>query len=79
MTGNLDSYMIELRDGEGVLNYVARDKEFVRQLDTTMINIKEASFQLNENMEALKSNFFFRSYFRKLQKEKEKEERKLKN
>lgn len=78
MTGNMDAYMSELSEGEGLLNYVAKDKKFVKELDSTMINIKEASFRLNENMEALKSNFFFRSYFRKLEKEKEKEERKLK-
>jgi phospholipid/cholesterol/gamma-HCH transport system substrate-binding protein len=78
MTANLDLYMEELKNGEGALNFVTQDKEFVRELDSTMNNIKEASFRLNENMEALKSNFFFRSYFRKLEKEEKKKAKKLK-
>ena len=38
-----------------------------------MININEASFRLNENMEALKHNFLLRGYFRKQEKAKLKE------
>jgi phospholipid/cholesterol/gamma-HCH transport system substrate-binding protein len=37
-----------------------------------MTNINQASFRLNEKLEALKHNFLFRGYFRKLEKEKAK-------
>jgi len=37
-----------------------------------MTNINQASFRLNENLEALKHNFLFRGYFRKLEKQKAK-------
>ena len=38
-----------------------------------MINVKEASDKLNQNMEALKHNFLFRGYFRRLERQKEKD------
>jgi phospholipid/cholesterol/gamma-HCH transport system substrate-binding protein len=38
-----------------------------------MTNVNEASSKLNENLEALKHNFLFRGYFRKLEREKRKE------
>jgi phospholipid/cholesterol/gamma-HCH transport system substrate-binding protein len=41
-----------------------------------MTNINEASYRLNENLEALKHNFFFKGYFKKLEKAKLKEQKK---
>jgi phospholipid/cholesterol/gamma-HCH transport system substrate-binding protein len=38
-----------------------------------MVEIKEASRKLNENMEALKHNFLFRGYFRKQERAAKKE------
>jgi len=37
-----------------------------------MININEASIRLNQNLEALKHNFFFKGYFKKQEKQKQK-------
>ena len=76
MTDNLEGYIKEIKEGKGALNFVIKDQEFVEEIDSTMNYIKEASFRLNENMEALKHNFLFRGYFRKLEKEKEKEKKK---
>jgi phospholipid/cholesterol/gamma-HCH transport system substrate-binding protein len=75
MTDNLDGYIKEIKEGKGALNFVIKDQEFVEEIDSTMNYIKEASFRLNENMEAMKHNFLFRGYFRKLEKEKEKEKK----
>ncbi len=75
VTGNLDEYLKELKTGKGALNYLASDTTFVKNLDTTMINIKESTYRLNENMEALKHNFLFRGYFRKLEREQKKREK----
>jgi len=77
MTDNLEGYIKEIKEGKGALNFVIKDQEFVEEIDSTMNYIKEASFRLNENMEALKHNFLFRGYFRKLEKEKEKEKKVL--
>jgi phospholipid/cholesterol/gamma-HCH transport system substrate-binding protein len=41
-----------------------------------MTNINQASFRLNEDLEALKHNFLFRSYFKKQEKAKRKAQKK---
>jgi phospholipid/cholesterol/gamma-HCH transport system substrate-binding protein len=73
VTKSLDDYVKEIKSGKGALNYVTQDEVFVKNMDSTMVNIKEATEKLNENMEALKHNFLFRGYFRKLEKRKLKE------
>ena len=73
ITKNLDGYIKEIRTGKGAINHVTQDENFVKELDATMIQIKEASEKLNQNMEALQHNFLFRGYFRKLERKKEKE------
>lgn len=73
MTESLDDYIKQIKSGKGVLNHLTQDQTFVRQIDSTMIQIKEASEKLNQNMEALQHNFFFRGYFKKLEKQKKKE------
>lgn len=71
---NLNEVVLNLKNGDGVLNYMVNDTILVNNIDETMENIKEGSVRLNENLEALKHNFFFRGYFKKLEKEKRKEE-----
>nr|WP_314895572.1 MlaD family protein [uncultured Flavobacterium sp.] len=73
---NLNSTITNIKDGKGAINYLSNDPELVRKIDSTMTNINEASFRLNENMEALKHNFLFRGYFRKQEKAKLKEQKK---
>lgn len=73
MTKNLDDYINEIKSGKGALNHITQDENFVKQIDSTMIQVKEASEKLNQNMEALQHNFFFRGFFRKQEKLKKKE------
>lgn len=73
ITKNLDSYINEIKSGKGALNYITQDENFTKELDSTMTQIKEASEKLNQNMEALQHNFFFRGYFRKLERRKARE------
>ena len=70
VTKNLEEYIQEIKSGKGALNHLTQDEVFVKNIDSTMINIKEASEKLNENMEALKHNFLFRGYFKKLERRK---------
>jgi len=65
MSTNLDQYLTEIRSSKGAVNHLIKDEAFAQNLDTTLLNLKEATELLNENMEALKHNFFFRGYFKK--------------
>ena len=76
LTKNLNAFTEEVRTAEGPLHFMLNDSIFVENLDSTMRNVEEASEKFNENMEALKHNFLFRGYFRKLERQKAKEERK---
>ena len=69
---NINATVINIKDGKGTINYLSNDPKLVRKIDSTMTNINQASFRLNENLEALKHNFLFRGYFRKLEKQKAK-------
>ncbi|MCB0465163.1 MAG: MCE family protein [Aequorivita sp.] len=72
VTKNLDAFIKEIKFGKGTLNYVTQDEVLVKNIDTTIINIKGAAEKLNENMEALKHNFLFRGYFKKLERQEKK-------
>ena len=74
---SLDSYVTEIKNSKGSLNYIAKDEGLVRNIDSTVVNVKEATDKLNQNMEALKHNFLFRGYFRRLEKKELKEQKKL--
>lgn len=76
MTRDLSSVIGDMRDQDGLLNYLSRDTILVDQLERTMNNIEEGTAKFNENMEALKHNFLTRGYFRKLEREQRKLERK---
>ena len=73
---DLGEFSNSLNSEKGALNYVIKDTTFVNHLDESMENIEEATFRFNQNMEALKHNILFRGYFRKLERQKAREERK---
>lgn len=73
VVSNLNQTILNVKDGKGTLNYLANDPKLAKQIDSTMTNVNEASVRLNENLEALKHNFFFRGYFKKQEKAKQKE------
>ncbi len=79
VTSSLEDLIKEIKEGDGALNYLTNDETLVKNIDTTLINIKESSYKLNQNMEALKNNFLFRGYFKKLERKQKRAEKKLKN
>ncbi|MDO9276606.1 MAG: MlaD family protein [Lutibacter sp.] len=70
---NLNSMVLKVKNGKGTVNYLINDTILVNNIDETTKNIKEGSIRLNENLEALKHNFLFRGYFKKLERQKQKE------
>ncbi|MEX0998296.1 MAG: MlaD family protein [Flavobacteriaceae bacterium] len=79
LTKNLNAFSETLKNNEGLVNYALHDTTVVRNLDATLKNVEEASDKLNENMEALRHNFLFRGYFRKLERQEAREERRENN
>lgn len=73
ITRNVETMIKHIDSGEGALNYLTQDKELVQNIDTTLFHIKQSSIKLNENMEALRHNFLFRGYFRRLERLERKE------
>lgn len=75
---DLNSVVTDFKNGEGLYNYIVNDTVLVKDIDKTMKNIKEGSILLNEDLEALQHSFPMKKYFKKLEKEKRKEEKKKK-
>lgn len=73
---NLNDVVLSVKNGKGSFNYMVNDTTLVKNIDETIKNIKEGSIRLNENLEALKHNFLLRSYFKKLERKKRREEKK---
>ncbi|ETN94922.1 MlaD family protein [Zhouia amylolytica] len=70
---NLNLIVYDIKGGKGALNYLTTDTVLVQQLEKTIQNIESGTESFNQNMEALKHNFLFRRYYKKLEKEQEKQ------
>ena len=70
-SNQLGEIMVKINSGEGTLGMLIQDTTIAGNLDQTIINIKNSSKSLDENMEALKHNFLFRGYFKRKAKEEE--------
>lgn len=59
--------------GKGPAQAILRDSSMTRALQNSLDNIEKGTSSFNQNMEALKSNFLFRGYFRKMDKKEKKD------
>ncbi|NEW82492.1 MAG: MCE family protein [Mariniphaga sp.] len=71
-TKQLENIMVNINSGNGTLGRLLRDTVTSQNIDITILNLKNSSKSLDENMEALKHNFLLRGYFKKKAKEEEK-------
>jgi len=72
----VSSVQNDLNNGKGVMNTLLKDSSVVNKLHQSLDNIEKGTDAFNQDMEALKHNFLLRGYFRKLEKQKQKEEKK---
>ncbi len=63
----------EINNGKGTVNALLKDPGLVAKLNASLDNAQKGTDGFNQNMEALKHNFLFRGYFRKLEKQQKKE------
>ena len=68
----------DIESGSGPVHALLKDTMLVNKLSNSLENIEKGTDAFNENMEALKHNFLFRGYFRKLERQKEVRQRKEK-
>jgi phospholipid/cholesterol/gamma-HCH transport system substrate-binding protein len=61
----LTDMMYNINEGNGTIGRLIRDTIFADNLNQTLINIKQGSQGFDENMIAIKLNFFFRGYYEK--------------
>jgi phospholipid/cholesterol/gamma-HCH transport system substrate-binding protein len=71
ITNDINTLISTLNNSKGTINFLATDTTFVNNLDKTMHNLELGTAKFNENMEALKHNFFFRRYFKKQARQKQ--------
>lgn len=76
ITTNLDSIVNQVKNGDGALKYLSEDEALVENIDTTVVNIKQSVQKFNQNMDALRNNFLFRGYFKKLERQERRAARK---
>lgn len=65
----------EIHGGEGAAGMVLTDSAFREVLMKTLINLEASTESFNENMQAMRSNFLFRKYFKKQEKAVKKAEK----
>ncbi len=72
ITDQLAEIMLKINGGEGTLGKLIQDTTIARNIDQTIINLRQSSKGLDENMEAAKHNFLLKGYFNKKAKAAEK-------
>ncbi|MBS7256552.1 MlaD family protein [Flavobacterium branchiicola] len=63
-----------MNNGNGALARLVRDDKMANSVSNTLSNLETGTKGFSDNMEAAKSNFLFRGYFKKKEKEKEKKQ-----
>jgi len=67
--------LYKINNGDGTLGRLINDESIAKNIDQTIVNLKSSSKGLDENMEAAKSNFLLRGYFKKKEKAAEKKKK----
>ncbi len=65
ITSNLKATSAKLNSNDNAMGVLLNDEQFAGQLQRTMGNLETSTQKLDENMEALKSNFLLRGYFKR--------------
>ena len=73
ITEELAEIMTKINHGKGTMGRLIQDTTLAENLNKTIVNLKQSSKSLDENMTAVKHNFLLKGYFnRKAKKEAEK-------
>ncbi|KIQ20241.1 MlaD family protein [Flavobacterium pectinovorum] len=78
ITEELAIFSHSMNNGNGALARLVRDDKMANSVSNTLSNLESGTKGFSENMEAAKSNFLLKGYFKKKEKEKEKKQEELK-
>jgi phospholipid/cholesterol/gamma-HCH transport system substrate-binding protein len=73
LAANLNSASAKLKSSDNAAGLLLNDPKTALQIKAIMTNLESGSKKLDEDLEALQSNFLFRGFFRKRAKEQAKE------
>ncbi|MDP3461515.1 MAG: MlaD family protein [Bacteroidales bacterium] len=65
----LAEIVTNVNQGQGTVGRLIQDTTIAENINQTIINLKNSSKGLDDNLEALKSNFLFRGFFKRKEKE----------
>jgi phospholipid/cholesterol/gamma-HCH transport system substrate-binding protein len=65
IAGDLKEVSVRLKEGKGTAGAILADTMMIKKLQQTLINVEEGTARFSENMEAMRHNILFRSYFKK--------------
>lgn len=74
VTTNLSAASSKMNSADNGIGILLNDEEFGSQLKNTMRNLETSTEKLDDNMEALQSNFLFRGFFRKRAREESRQQ-----
>jgi len=69
ITDQLTEIMLNINHGEGTLGRLIQDTTIAENINKTIINLKSTSKGLDQNMQAAKSNFLLRGFFKKKERD----------
>ena len=72
ITGDISTVTAGMRQGKGAIGKLFMDTAFAETLNQTMVNAKNATGGLNQDLQAAQHNFLLRGYFKKKEKAEEK-------
>jgi phospholipid/cholesterol/gamma-HCH transport system substrate-binding protein len=73
ITADLSLVMRNIREGKGTIGKIMMDSSFARNIDKSMINIKNGTGGFKDNMEAASHNILLRGFLKKKKKNANKE------
>ena len=73
ITSDLSTIVGGIKEGKGTIGKLLVDEKFANNISGVVVNAKTGLAGFSENMEAAKSNFLFKGYYKKKEKEEAKE------
>ncbi len=78
VSDQLAEILLKVNSGNGTIGRLLQDTTIAENINETIINLKNSTKGLDENMEAAKHNILLKGYFKDKEKEKEKAKRQKK-